>query len=352
MGTGRLAGSILVAVLSARLAAPVCAQVRREIDPREQKRLDDLPPCPFEHVSLSATDPAAVAWAATLLTNADCQKSTVAASLLTAMRAMRAGNTPEHQAAVLQLLHVALENGVTIPTEDLRFPIEGRARIPWIALRVRAATHDGSELFALFHELDATTDAGWEVVGGSLAIRGHRAFAAELRTQMTPRLRIHIGWRPQDEHEPRMGIEALPMLQDFPPRPTYYWDRDKFSIVSPTFTLAETWNHSTECKVNALRTERAQLRWLAQLAGEYDPVAWAARFDAEFRDRDIRNFEAFAEGAEKRTKDSLAKVDAALRERLKLPERLKFPPLVVEWEDLRRDKDKEGQPMPVRKEAR
>jgi len=329
-------------VTACLLAADVGAQQVDELLERQRAQ------CPFEAPTLTAADPAEVAWAADRLPLDANSRPHLVADLRRALRAMNEGGTAEHRRALLHLLHAALTHDVAIPIADLRFEPEGRTRIPWIALQARAATKDGRELFELFHRLDETTDAGWEAVGGALAIRGHGAFAIELRTHMQPTLRVHAGRRPADENEPKMGDEAPTPLPGFPPAPTCYWDRDKTSIVSAA-SVTGSWNHAKDCKVDPLRRDRAQLRWLAELTGERDPVGWAARFDACFRERDMAQFEAFAQDAELRARDALGAADAALRRRFKLPERLALPGLKVVYEDCRREADRKAQAMPERK---
>src|SRR5262245_54161358 len=205
--------------------AAVRAAIQRAAERRAKEAL-----CPFESPRLSSTDPAEVAWAAARLTADDCRKPEVAAALIAALRSFRVGEKEEHRRAVLHLLHAALQNDVVIPMPDLRFEPEGRTRIPWIALQTHNATKEGGEVFALFHGLDQKTDAGWEFVGGSLAIRGHGAFAIELRTEMVPRLHVVAGQRPSVIAESTRP-EVLEPLPGFPVPPAYYWQRDKSGFV-------------------------------------------------------------------------------------------------------------------------
>ncbi|HZN40488.1 MAG TPA: hypothetical protein VFD82_16910 [Planctomycetota bacterium] len=302
--------------------------------------------CPFEAPRLSSTDPAEVAWAAARLTAEDSRKPEVAAALIAALRSFRVGEKEEHRRAVLHLLHAALQNDVVVPMADLRFEPEGRTRVPWVALQTRNATNEGGEVFGLFHGLDEKTDAGWEFVGGSLAIRGHGAFAIELRTQMVPRLHVVAG--------PRPGVAADLVMRDapgpltgFPVPPAYYWQRDKSGFVGTAFVTGPT--STRDCSIDAARLDRVKLRWLAQLVEEPDPAAWAARFEARFPERGMGKFQAFSDASEKRAAESLAAMDLALRKRFKIPERLALPKLEIVWEDFRREDVKKAQPMPERR---
>lgn len=310
----------------------------------ERRAKEEL--CPFESPRLSSTDPAEVAWAAARLAAEDCRKPEVAAALIAALRSFRVGEKEEHRRVVLHLLHAVLQNDVAIPMADLRFEPEGRTRIPWIALQTRNATKDGGEVFGLFHGLDEKTDAGWEFVGGSLAIRGHGAFAIELRTQMVPRLHVVAGPR-SNEAPPLVMLSAPEPLPGFPMPPTYHWQRDKYGLVGPAFFTGPS--RSRDPSIDAARLDRIKLRWLAQLVGEPDPAAWAAGFEASFPERDMGRFQAFSDASEKRAAESLAALDLELRKRFKIPERLVLPKLEIVWEDFRRDEVKKAQPMPERR---
>lgn len=323
---------------------PALGTIEKLLTPRVRRdqRNRNAVACPFETPRLLSNDPKEVAWAATRLSAEDCRDPRVIADVLTALRAAGAGETEGHRRAVLHLLHAAFVNGITIPVADLRAEPEGRARIPWIALQTRAATRDGREVFQLFHALDATTDPGWELVGGTLAIRGHGVFAIELRTQMTPRLRVTAGRRTRDESGPKVRLAAPEPMPDFPDAPSYCWERDTLGFVSAAAGARE------DCAIDEGRLDRARLRWLAELGRECDPLAWAARFDATFLERDIGKFPAFAAAAEKRATESLAAVDLELRRRFKIPERVVLPGLEVVWLDGRDEKSRKARPMPVR----
>ena len=321
------------------------AAVRAAIQRAAERRAKEEP-CPFTSPRLSSADPAEVAWAAARLTAEDCQKPEVAAALVAALRTVRVGEKEEHGRAVLHLLHAALQNDVMIPMADLRFEPEGRTRIPWIALQTHNATKEGGDVFALFHGLDEKTDAGWEFVGGSLAIRGHGAFAIELRTRMAPQLRVTAGQRPGSpaiEFGRREGLGPLP---GFPVPPTYYWARDAQGFVSAAVATTED---PKDCRIDPVRLGRIRLRWLAQLVGDPNPVLWAGRFEVRFLEGDIGKFQAFSDASEKRAAESLAALDLELRKRFKIPERLVLPKLEVVWEDFRRDEVKKVQPMPERR---
>jgi hypothetical protein len=310
----------------------------------ERRAKEEL--CPFESPRLSSTDPAEVAWAAARLTAEDCRKPEVIAALVSALRAFRVGEKQEHRRAVLHLLHAAQQYDVTIPMADLRFEPEGRTRIPWIVLQTHNATKEGGDVFALFHGLDEQTDAGWEFVGGSLAIRRHSAFAIELRTRMVPRLRVITGPR-SSEAASLVNVGAPEPLAGFPAPPTYYWQRDKFGFVGAAFETGRT--ATRDCKIDAARLDRVKLRWLAQLVEDPNPAAWAAGFEARFLERDIAKFQAFSDASEKRATESLAAMDLELRKRFKIPERLVLPKLEIVWEDFRREDAKKAQPMPERR---
>ncbi|MEO6597112.1 MAG: hypothetical protein ABIP94_20400 [Planctomycetota bacterium] len=333
--------SVLHLVLGSLWLAPAAGQT--PIDLRLPRRTKSLQLCPFEAPNLASRNPAEIAWAAYRLTPETAR--TANAGLCTALESMQKGQSEAHKGALLHLLHAAMQNDITIPMSLLRFEPDGRTRIPWIALQTRAATENGRELFALFHRLDAATDPGWEVLGGSLALRGHGAFAIELRTQMQPVLRVRVGNRNQGATEMKVDPGAPKNLDGFPDMPFYAWERDKYSIVAPTFQPTA----GTVCVVDQASTDRARLRWLAALAGENDPVAWAARFWSRFPGRDVAEFDAFARGAEKRATESLAAADATLRQRFKLSERLRLPTLEVVWDDCRSEKEKAAQPMPMRR---
>ena len=342
---GAKAMRIAATIVLCLLAVPAAAQRKLELLPEPEVK------CPFDAPQLLSEIPAEVAWAARRLPVDAGSKPTTVADLLSALRTMSAGETEEHRLAVAHLLHAALVRDMPIPIADLRFEPEGRTRIPWIALQVRAATEDGRAVFELFHRLDQTTDPGWEYVGGSLAIRGHGAFAIELRTHMSPKLRVCASRRPSDDV--KVNLTDRPVRKrGFPDLPHFCWDRDKFGIVGwvnpDSAPIPGHWATGT-CAIDERRRDLAQLRWLAQLAGERDPVAWAARFDARYPELDLAKFDAFAQKAEQRARDSLAAADAALRQRFKLPERLMLPDLKVVYEDLRREADRKAQPMPERK---
>ena len=309
----------------------------------ERRAKEEL--CPFESPRLSSTDPAEVAWAAAQLSAEDCRKPEVATALIAALRSFRVGEKEEHRRAVLHLLHAALQNDVMIPMADLRFEPEGRTRIPWIALQTHNATKEGGDVFALFQGLDEKTDAGWEFVGGSLAIRGHGAFAIELRTRMVPRLRVVAGYRTSEAADP-VRLEAPGSLPGFPVPPTYYWQRDKNGFVGAGIATPTA---SQDCTIGAARLDRIKLRWLAQLVGEPDPAMWAAGFEARFAEREMGKFQAFSDANEKRAAESLAALDLELRKRFKIPEHLVLPKLEVVWEDFRRTDAKKAQPMPERR---
>ena len=319
--------------------AAVLKAMQRAAERRAKEEL-----CPFASPRLSSTDPAEVAWAAARLKVEDCRQPEVATALISALRSFRVAEKEEHHRAVLHLLHAALQNDVTIPMADLRFEPEGRTRIPWIALQTRNATKDGREVFELFHALDEKTDAGWELVGGSLATRGHGAFAIELRTQMVPRLRVVAGQRPQD-FRPHVRLEAPGPLPGFPTAPAYYWERGKYGFVGAAVDTGS----SRDSKIDNPRLDRVKLRWLAQLVEEPDPMAWAAGFEARFAERDIGKFQAFSDAHEKRATESLAALDLELRKRFKIPERLALPALETVWEDFRREEVKKARPMPERR---
>lgn len=321
------------------------ARVRAALQRAAERRAKEEP-CPFESPRLSSTDPAEVAWAAARLTAEDCRRPEVAAALIAALRSFRVGEKEEHRRAVLHLLHAALQNDVMIPMADLRFEPEGRTRIPWIALQTRNATREGGDVFALFRGLDEKTDAGWEFVGGSLAIRGHGAFAIELRTQMVPRLRVVAGQRPGEPID-ALALEAPESLPGFPVPPTYYWQREKNGLVGPG--IATTRAPKKDYTIGAARLDRIKLRWLAQLVGEPDPAMWAAGFEARFPERDMGKFQAFSDANEQRAAESLAALDLELRKRFKIPERLMLPKLEVIWEDFRRDEVQKARPMPERR---
>ncbi len=322
--------------------------VLRALVRRAQHRLgrEQAVECPFEKPRLGSTDPMEVAWAAEQLTVEDGRQPQVTADLIAAMRLLSAGKTEEHRRAMLHLLHAALQHRLAIPLADLRFRPEGRTRIPWIELQARGTAKDGRDVFALFHSLDEKTDAGWEVVGGSLAMRGHAAFAIELRTQMVPRLRVFASRRSPNKNEPKVVLERPGPLAGFPPPPTYYWTRDSSGFVTATTANASSGDDPKGCEVDPLRTDRTKLRWLARLVGEPDAVIWAARFEARFAEQDMGDFRAFAEAAEQRATASLLALDQELRKRFKIPERLLLPSLEVVWEDFRSERLKKAQPFP------
>ncbi|MDO8348780.1 MAG: hypothetical protein Q7T30_00985 [Planctomycetota bacterium] len=312
------------------------------------ERLPDVP-CPFANPRLSAADPAEVAWAAHHLLAADSIEPTTVEALVAALRTMRAGTTEEHQRAVLHLLHAALEQHLVLPIAELQNPPEGRARIPWIALQARAAVKEGGDLFALFHRLDEQPDAAWEVLGNSLAIRDHGAFALEMRTRMEPRLRVYASRHPSGDSGPRPIEELPPRIEGFPLPPIHNWARDRLGVLGATHTYARQL-HDVEEPLDEVEIDRARLRWLAEMAGEPAPVAWAGRFDVQWKSRDMAKFVTFADAAEARARAALDRADAAFRTRFRVPERRHFPGLVVEWVDGRSEADRKAMPMPVQKQ--
>ncbi|HEX6810601.1 MAG TPA: hypothetical protein VF384_03155 [Planctomycetota bacterium] len=327
--------------------AALLAQVRAL---RDKQRRPEEPQCPFASPRLSSLAPAEVAWAAARLTYEDCQNPQVAADLIAALHRLSASEADEHRRAVLHVLHAALQNGLSIPIAELRFEPQGRTRIPWIALQTQAATKDGREVFALFHALDETADLGWEVVGGSLALRGHAAFAIELRTQMVPRLRVAAGRGSRGANAPKSGLEPPQLLDGFPNPPIYYWNRDKHGFVTARFEKADDWRQGKDPAVDPVRLDLTKLRWLARLAGEPEAVRWSGRFEVRFTERNLANFQAFSDDAEKRARESLQAVDLELRKRFKIPDRLVLPELEVVWEDLRPVHAKKVEPFPERRQ--
>lgn len=306
-------------------------------------------PCPFDQPRLGSGEPQEVAWAAHQLTKARTAETVAVASLVAALRTMREGPTEEHQLAVLHLLHAAHRLDLVIPSSELRFEPEGRARIPWLALQARATTKNGREVFEQFQKLNAATDPGWEVLGDSLAVRNHAAFALELRTRMVPRLIVFAG-QPAAAREVRPQVrKGLPAaLVGWPPTPVHSWRRDRTGLLEVASTFARR-THDDFGDLDPRSANRARLRWLAELAGEPQPVAWARRFEAQYHARNMATFEAFAQASEVRARESLERADLALRKAFRVSDRLLFPGLEVSWQDCRSAADQAAMPMPARR---
>ncbi len=306
-------------------------------------------PCPFDQPRLTSAEPREVAWAAHQLTRSRTGETVEVLPLVAALRTMRELHTEEHQRAVLHVLHAALVLDLVIPSSELRFELEGRARIPWLALQARATTKNGREVFERFQELSAATDPGWEVLGDSLAVRNHAAFALELRTRMVPRLIVFAG-RPVARIEVGPQVrEILPAtLGGWPPPPIHSWQRDRTGLLRVASTFARR-IHDDFGDLDERSADRARLRWLAELAGEPQPTAWALRFEAQYRARSMEKFAAFAQASEVRARESLERADLALRKAFRVSDRLQFPGLEVSWQDGRSAADQAAMPMPARR---
>lgn len=317
------------------------------------RRVD--PPCPFPAPRLTATDPAEVAWAAHQLAASKDPALDLPATtelVVAALRTMRAGKDDAHREAELHLLHAALVQNLALPAGELRTEPAAEARIPWQALQARAATKDGREVFQRFQQLDPATQGGWEVLGDALAVRDHSAFALELRTQMTPRLRIYALRHPPKD-EPWRELLPQPRLEPtagLPWPPVYQWTRDRHGLLTAAPLAPNQLDRGWDYSADAVTIDCARLRWLAELSGEPSPATWAARFLVKWNRRQMTGFEAFAQESEQRARAALDTADAAFRQRFRVPAKLAFPGLEVVWEDGRSDADRAAMPMPARKQ--
>ena len=356
-----LAGGLLIAMATAQGPAnPAQQEALKRVIPANGvvelplPRRDD-PPCPFSAPRLAAADPAEVAWAAhQLAASKDPALDLPAATelVIAALRTMRAGKDDVHREAELHLLHAALVHNLVLPAGELRAEPAAESTIPWLALQTRAATKDGREVFQRFQQLDPTTQGGWEVLGDALAARDHSAFALELRTQMTPRLRIFALRHPPkddraDEDPPQ---PPPPPTAGLPSPPVYHWTRDRHGLLTAAPLHANQDYRAWRYQAGPMALDRARLRWLAELSGEPAPTAWAARFFVKWNRREMTGFEAFAQESEQRARAVLDAADAAFRQRFRVPAKLVFPALDVVWEDGRSDADRAAMPMPARKQ--
>lgn len=317
------------------------------------RRVD--PPCPFPAPRLTATDPGEVAWAAHQLAASKDPTLDLPATtelVIAALRTMRAGKEDAHREAELHLLHAALAQNLMLPAGELRAEPGAEATIPWLALQARAATKDGREVFQRFQQLDPATQGGWEVLGDALAVRDHSAFALELRTQMTPRLRIYALRHPPTD-EPWREVMPQPRLEPtagLPWPPVYHWTRERHGLLTAAPLAPNQLDRGWDYSADAVTIDRASLRWLGELSGEPAPVAWAARFFVKWNRREMTGFEAFAQESEQRARAALDTADAAFRQRFRVPAKLAFPALDVVWEDGRSESDRAAMPMPARKQ--
>lgn len=308
----------------------------------------DQESCPYPAPQLASGAPCEVAWAAARLTREQGRKPEVVAELAAALRRMQEGDGEEREQAALHVLDAAWRQQVTLPLDALQAPVGPAARIPWLALQVRAATADGRALFVRFRELDEVRDLAWEYVGDELAARGHPGFAIELRTRMKPTLRVHAGLA---QKEIGLGpfvflfeaVEVPPAQPGWPDVPVYIWERDSYDRVAPRVRRREDWGVEARPLDEAAR-ESAQLRWLAELGGE--GASWLRQFDVCYPRHDLARFEAFAAAAVEKATASLAAIDEQLRREFKIPQRVAFPGLVVRVEDHRPEAAIAKHPLP------
>ena len=190
--------------------------------------------------------------------------------------------------------------------------------------------------------------------GGGVAVDDDEAAAAapvfvELRTRMVPRLIVFAG-------RPVARIEAGPQVREilpatlggWPPPPIHSWRRDRTGLLRVASTFARR-THDDFGDLDERSADRARLRWLAELAGEPQPTAWALRFEAQYRARSMEKFAAFAQASEVRARESLERADLALRKAFRVSDRLQFPGLEVSWQDGRSAADQAAMPMPARR---
>jgi hypothetical protein len=270
----RIMGRGAIVLLAAALAgvvspAQVPGQASRWFDPFRDS------PFPAPSTAADAFDEAA--WACEQLA---AQPGDVEAAIAALRRTLARVRDRGGGGAVRALPHVyaALERlGASLRVDELGAPPEGPTRAIWRALLVRARGADA----LLFREFHACEEGSLdrEALGDALARRHNRAFAAEVAGAVRPVLHVAIGPRedlspPSSPAAAKAGVDG-----DFPPLPVPIWRRDEHGYLQ----LADGRGGAVVLSTDPRLYERAQLRWLGELAAEPAAQRFALLFDLQLQ---------------------------------------------------------------------